>query len=105
MLAESRPKVKRDHVRARCDRLHYSRMPIKSRPLLLLLTFLLQFPATSGRLGAQASGTSILDFATGSEFEDYLRALQVAGIEGLQPWSIRGFAPRDISRMANADSA
>src|SRR5689334_12977178 len=105
MSAESRQKVKRDHVRARYHRLHYSRMPIKPRLLLLALTFLFQLPATSGRLGAQASGTTTLDFSTGSQFEDYLRALQVAGLEPLQPWSIRGFSPRDIIRMAIADTA
>ena len=58
----------------------------------------------SGRVGAQASRTTTLDFATGSQFEDYLRALQVAGMLPLQPWSIRGFAPRIITRMATADS-
>lgn len=80
-------------------------MPIKTRQLLLLLTCLLGLLATSGRLGAQASGTTTLDFATGSQFEDYLRVLQIAGLEPLQPWSIRGFSPRDITRMASADSA
>ena len=80
-------------------------MPIKARPPLWLLVFLFLFAAVSGRVAAQASGTTSLDFVTGSEFEDYLRALQVAGIEQLHPWSIRGFSPRDISRMAGADSA
>jgi hypothetical protein len=59
----------------------------------------------SGRLAAQAPKTTTLDFATGSEYEDYLRALQVAGIEELRPWSIRGFSPGAITRMATADSA
>src|SRR5258706_6298731 len=54
---------------------------------------------------AQASRSTTLDFATGSEFEDYLRVLQVAGLEALQPWSIRGFSPRVITRMAAADTA
>ncbi|MFL5482595.1 MAG: hypothetical protein ACJ8AK_10445 [Gemmatimonadaceae bacterium] len=80
-------------------------MPIKSRHALLFLSFLLPLPFTSGNLFAQASGTSTLDFATGSDFEDYLRVLQVAGIEPLQPWSIRAFSPRDIIRMVLADSA
>ena len=101
----SQQKVKRDHVRARYHRLHYSRMPIKARPLLLLLTFVFQLPATSGLLGAQASGTTTLDFSTGSEFEDYLRALQVEGLEPLRPWSTRGFSSRSIIQMAMADSA
>src|SRR6202521_5909207 len=54
---------------------------------------------------AQASRTTTLDFATGSEFEDYLRVLQVAGLEPLHPWSIRGFSPRIITEFATADSA
>ena len=79
-------------------------MPIKLRPLLVL-AFLVTLPSTSRRLGAQASATTTLDFATGSEYEDYLRALQVAGLEPLDPWSIRGFSPRDIIRMAVADTS
>lgn len=47
----------------------------------------------------------MLDYATGSEFEDYLRALQVAGLTGLYPWSIRGFSQREIKHLAQADSA
>jgi hypothetical protein len=76
-------------------------MPIRSRELLLLLTML----AVSERLAAQASPTTTLDFATGSEYEDYLRVLQVAGLLELRPWSIRGFSPGAITRMATADSA
>src|SRR3954467_2880856 len=80
-------------------------MPIKTRQLALLLTYLGSIPAMPGRLAAQASPTTTLDFATGSEFEDYLRVLQVAGLEKLQPWSIRGFSPPNIARMATADTA
>jgi hypothetical protein len=54
---------------------------------------------------AQASRTTTLDFSTGSEFEDYLRVLEVAGLEAPVPWSIRGFSPRTIARLASADSA
>ncbi len=46
----------------------------------------------------------MLDFATGSEFEDYLRALQVAELTGPYPWSIRGFSPREIERLVAADT-
>jgi len=46
----------------------------------------------------------MLDFATGSEYEDYLRALQIAGKVPLYPWSIRGFSRREIERLALADS-
>jgi hypothetical protein len=80
-------------------------MHIRSRELLLLLTCFCGTLAMSGRLAAQAPQTTTLDFATGSEYEDYLRVLQVAGIEELRPWSIRGFSPGAINRMATADSA
>jgi hypothetical protein len=80
-------------------------MPIKTHQLLSLLACLSGTFAISGHLGAQASRTTTLDFATGSEFEDYLRVLQVAGLEELEPWSIRGLSPRIITRMATADSA
>ena len=59
----------------------------------------------SEHLAAQAPRTTTLDFGTGSEYEDYLRVLQVAGLEQLRPWSIRGFSPGAITRMATADSA
>jgi len=80
-------------------------MPIRSRELLLLLTCFCGTLAMSERLAAQAPRTTTLDFATGSEFEDYLRVLQVAGLQELRPWSIRGFSPGAITRMATADSA
>lgn len=41
----------------------------------------------------------------GSEVEGYLRALQVAGRGGSYPWAIRGFSPREVSRVAPGDSA
>jgi hypothetical protein len=60
------------------------------------------FPALP--LGAQGRSVSMLDFTTGSEYEDYLRVLQIAGKVPLYPWSIRGFSRREIERMALADS-
>lgn len=90
----------------RCTTVYITRlMPSKARQLPRLLTCFLGTLMMSGRLSAQASRTTTLDFATGSEFEDYLRVLQVAGLEELQPWSIRGFSPRAITRMATADTA
>lgn len=47
----------------------------------------------------------MLDYATGSEFEDYLRALQDAGMTELYPWSIRGFSPREIRRLVAGHTA
>ncbi len=46
----------------------------------------------------------MLDYSTGSEFEDYLRALQIAGLTRLYPWSVRGFSQREVSHLATADS-
>lgn len=40
----------------------------------------------------------------GSEVEGYLRTLQVAGRGGSYPWAIRGFSPREVSRVAPTDS-
>ena len=79
-------------------------MPITSRQTLRLLTCFCGMLAVSEHLSAQASRTTTLDFTTGSEFEDYLRVLQVAGMQELHPWSIRGFSPRTIRRMAAADT-
>ncbi len=57
------------------------------------------------QLGAQAGLVTMLDFATGSQYEDYLRVLQISGKVPLYPWSIRGFSRREIERLALADSA
>lgn len=54
---------------------------------------------------AQSNRTTLLDYATGSEYEDYLRALQVAGLTEPYPWSIRAFSPREIRRLAAQDTA
>jgi hypothetical protein len=53
---------------------------------------------------AQQSRLTMLDFATGSEMEEYLRAMQISGKVPLYPWSIRGFSRREITRLATADS-
>lgn len=56
-------------------------------------------------LSAQYSRLTMLDFAVGSEYENYLRVIQIAGKVPLYPWSIRGFSRREIARLAMADSA
>ena len=43
--------------------------------------------------------------AAGGDVEQYLRALQVAGLAPLQPWSIRPFAPGQLARLISTDSA
>ena len=55
-------------------------------------------------VGAQPASVTMVDFATGSAFEDYLRVLQVAGIAPQYPWSIRGFSRREAARLVSADS-
>ncbi len=46
----------------------------------------------------------MIDFATNSEFESYLRALQISGQAPLYPWSIRGFSRREVQQLVAADS-
>ncbi|CAA9316792.1 MAG: hypothetical protein AVDCRST_MAG68-1601 [uncultured Gemmatimonadetes bacterium] len=41
----------------------------------------------------------------GAEVENYLRVLQVAGRGGRYPWAIRGFSPREVTRLAPTDTA
>lgn len=60
--------------------------------------------AFTQRISAQQSHVTMLDFTTGSEMEDYLRVMQIAGKVPLYPWSIRGFSRREITRLATADS-
>ncbi|HJQ12164.1 MAG TPA: hypothetical protein VJ840_14125, partial [Gemmatimonadaceae bacterium] len=50
------------------------------------------------------SRLTVLDFTAGSEMEDYLRVMQIAGKVPLYPWSIRAFSRREITRLATADS-
>jgi hypothetical protein len=45
-----------------------------------------------------------LDVLAGSELENYLRALQVAGLVQPYPWSIRSFSAREISKLLQTDS-
>jgi hypothetical protein len=56
------------------------------------------------KISAQQSRLTMLDFSTGSEMEDYLRVMQIAGKVPLYPWSIRGFSRREITRLTAADS-
>ncbi len=61
--------------------------------------------AVAAPLKSQAPATTLLDYSTGSEFEDYLRAMQLTGLTPLYPWSIRGFSQREIRNMTAADTA
>lgn len=74
-------------------------------------TFRRLLPAAAATLlpAAHAAAQAPLDVRgevfVGSEVEGYLRALQVAGRGGSYPWAIRGFSPREVSRIAPSDSA
>src|SRR6266581_399615 len=61
--------------------------------------------ALSTHGNAQASRTTTLDFGVGGQFEDYLRILEISGLEPLRPWSMRSLSPRTISELAVADSS
>ena len=58
----------------------------------------------SGLARAQSSPVTISEFATNSDYESYLRALQISGLAPLYPWSVRGFSRREIERLVSADS-
>jgi hypothetical protein len=46
-----------------------------------------------------ASNFGLTDASVNSEVERYLRALQVAGLVPLHPWSVRGFSHRDLDHL------
>jgi hypothetical protein len=71
----------------------------------LVAPVLLVFAVVASPLHGQA--TSLFDRGevwVNSEFERYLRVLQVAGISPLHPWSVRSFSPSELDRLAPADS-
>src|SRR2546425_1262630 len=58
-------------------------------------------------LVAQGTGRPVArtEVYAGSEFETYLRNLQVLGIIRLYPWSARRFTAAEVDRLLPADSA
>lgn len=74
-------------------------------PRWLAFGFALVLSALPNAAAAQPRNATMGDFATGGEFEDYLRVLQVAGLAPTYPWSIRGFSPREVTALVAADSA
>jgi hypothetical protein len=80
---------------------------LSMKELLSVITLAVGFVSLGGPLplGAQTRPVTMLDFTVGSDYEDYLRALQIAGKVPLQPWSIRSFSRREVERLAIADSA
>jgi hypothetical protein len=63
----------------------------------------LALPHASIAQAVDTAGSGIWDetFA-GSELEDYLRVLQVAGRVPLRPWSIRAFSPAEVHALVRA---
>jgi hypothetical protein len=74
-----------------------------SRRAAMILAMICVLAVPSG-LSAQPSRVTLTDFATGSEFEEYLRVLQVAGIAPVYPWSIRGFSADEVGSFVASDS-
>lgn len=59
--------------------------------------------ATPGAAEAQRSAGGPSEVFAGSQFESYLRYLQTLGKSAPVPWSIRGFSPSEIDRLAPKD--
>lgn len=58
----------------------------------------------AGPLSAQEPSRVAGEVFAGGELEEYLRLLQVAGKGTPYPWSIRGFSPLEVHRLAPRDS-
>ena len=69
-------------------------------PTLLAIATVCAAPAA-----AQSRAPAATDVAAGSELENYLRLLQLAGATRSYPWTIRGFSARELARLLPADTA
>ena len=58
-----------------------------------------------GRPGEAPVAAPWPEIRPGSQLEEYLRALQILGISEPYPWSIRGFSPLEMERIAPPDTA
>jgi hypothetical protein len=59
--------------------------------------------ASGPGLHAQApEARAVQGIFVNSEFERYLRVLQVSGAAEIYPWSIRGFSPRELDRIGSS---
>lgn len=83
-------------------RLYAGTVPFVKRICGLAIAVLIVGPLTAT---SQPRRTTMVDFAVGSDFEEYLRVLQVAGIAPSYPWSIRGFSAAEVAALAAADTA
>ncbi|MEP6506618.1 MAG: hypothetical protein ABJC63_00220 [Gemmatimonadales bacterium] len=81
------------------------KLPEVMRSVLISACLCVAFnvPAVN-ELAAQAPRVTGADFSTGSDYENYLRILQVSGLIKLSTWSIRAFSQREIAAMAKADT-
>jgi hypothetical protein len=75
------------------------RIVLRATPVLLGFATVPAQPAV-----AQSRAPAATDVPAGSELENYLRLLQVAGKAAHYPWSIRGFSGREIERLLPADT-
>ncbi|MEW5927527.1 MAG: capsule assembly Wzi family protein [Gemmatimonadota bacterium] len=77
------------------------------RAALALPLLLLALPAAAQTGAPAESGGPVRtlgEVLPGGELEGYLRMLQVAGKSRAYPWSVRGFSPGDVERLAPRDS-
>lgn len=77
------------------------------RAALALPLLLLALPAAAQTGAPVESGEPVRtlgEVLPGGELEGYLRMLQVAGKSRAYPWSVRGFSPGDVERLAPRDS-
>lgn len=58
-----------------------------------------------GAAGHDPSHAPWAEVHAGSELERYLRSLQLLGASDSYPWSLRGFSPPELERIAPADTA
>lgn len=65
----------------------------------------LHLAAAGASAQADPAAPTLGEVLPGGELENYLRLLQVAGKTRAYPWSVRGFSPDDVDRLAPADSA
>ncbi len=78
------------------------RTPLRAPPLAVLAALVVaSSPAAQepGRVPVRG------EVFVGTEVEDYLRVLQVAGHAPAYPWSLRSFSPAEVDRLLPADSA
>jgi len=70
------------------------------------LAVLVALGVATAPAAAQAPATVVGwgEVSAGSELEEYLRVLQVAGLAEPHPWSVRAFSAGEIARLVPADS-